>query len=123
MRESLGSIVLGFELVVVFLAALVLFGLQGAAAAGRARRGSGCSCVLMIVAVGLLRYPVGIVLGWVRAGSSSSPPASSCPPSSSWARIFAAMWTYCMIVGRADIDRDNAAPHRDTPPPPERRIR
>ena len=103
-RESLGSIVLGFELIVVFLGALVLFGLKSPARRRRARRGSGArraddrraspccatrsasssagSVQLVVIAAGLL-VPAFFIVG----------------------AIFTAMWTYCMIVGAPDIDR------------------
>ncbi|MGN6760979.1 MAG: DUF4233 domain-containing protein, partial [Leifsonia sp.] len=53
LRELLGSIVLGFELLVVFLGALVLFGLHSLPAAV-ALGGGAALIVLTIVAIGLL---------------------------------------------------------------------
>lgn len=104
LRESLGSIVLGFELLIVFLGALVVFGLT-ALPAGLALGGGAVVVVLMIVAIGLLRFPVGIWLGWlvqlivVAAGFL-------VPAFFIVGAIFTAMWTYCMIVATR-IDRNN----------------
>ncbi len=116
MRETLGSIVLGFELIVVFLGALVLFGLKSLPAAV-ALGGGAALVVLMIIAIALLRHPVGIVLGWavqiivIAAGLL-------VPVFYIVGAIFAAMWTYCMIVGgridhRDRLAREAAAAHND----------
>lgn len=102
LRESLGSIVLGFELIIVFLGALVVFGLKALPAAV-ALGGGAAVVVLMIVAIGLLRWPVGIALGWiiqlivVAAGFL-------VPAFFVVGAIFTAMWTYCMVAA-ARIDR------------------
>lgn len=102
LRESLGSIVLGFELIVVFLGALVVFGLK-ALPAGPALGGGAGVVVLMIIAIGLLRYPVGIWLGWaiqlivVAAGFL-------VPAFFIVGVLFTAIWTYCMITA-ARLDR------------------
>jgi hypothetical protein len=105
-RESLASIVLGFELIVVFLGALVLFGLK-ALPAPVALGGGAAAVVLMIVALGLLRYPVGFWLGWfiqlVVIAAGFLVPAFFIV-----GVIFTGMWAYCMIVG-ARIDRNNQA--------------
>lgn len=104
LRESLGSIVLGFELIVVFLGALVLFGLK-AVPAWVALGGGALVVVLMIAAIGLLRNRVGVALGWivqvlvVAAGFL-------VPAFFIVGAIFTAMWTYCMIVATR-IDRNN----------------
>jgi hypothetical protein len=106
LRETLGSIVLGFEVLVVFLGALVLFGLNALPAAV-ALGGGAALIVLMIVAVGLLRSPVGVWLGWaiqlivVAAGFL-------VPAFFIVGAIFTAMWAYCMIMG-ARLDRNNQA--------------
>ncbi len=107
MRETLGSIVLGFELIIVFLGALVLFGLKSLPAAV-ALGGGAVLVILMIVTIALLRYPVGIVMGWVvqliviAAGLL-------VPAFYIVGAIFAAMWTYCMIVGGRLDHRDRLA--------------
>ncbi|WP_348787601.1 DUF4233 domain-containing protein [Leifsonia sp. NPDC080035] len=102
LRETLGSIVLAFELVIVFLGALVVFGLKALPAAV-ALGGGAVVVVLMIVAIGLLRWPAGIALGWivqlivVAAGFL-------VPAFFVVGAIFTAMWTYCMVAA-ARIDR------------------
>jgi hypothetical protein len=106
LREQLGSIVLGFELLVVFLGALVLFGLR-TLPAWLALGGGAALIVLMIVAIGLLRNVAGVVLGWliqlivVAAGLL-------VPAFFIVGAIFTAMWAYCMIAA-ARIDRNNRA--------------
>jgi hypothetical protein len=105
-RESLGSIVLAFELVIVFLGALVLFGLKALPAA-IALGGGGVVVLLMIVAAGTLRYTAGIWLGWfiqlVVVAAGFLVPAFFIVGA-----IFTALWAYCMIAG-ARIDRNNRA--------------
>lgn len=108
LRELLGSIVLGFELLVVFLGALVLFGLHSLPAAVALGGGAGL-IVLTVVAIGLLRNVAGVVLGWiiqlivVAAGLL-------VPAFFIVGAIFTAMWAYCMITA-ARIDRNNRAAH------------
>ncbi|MFF1573855.1 DUF4233 domain-containing protein [Leifsonia sp. NPDC058292] len=105
-QESLGSIVLAFELVVVFLGALVLFGLKALPPA-IALGGGGVVVLLMIVAAATLRHPGGIWLGWfiqlVVVAAGFLVPAFFIV-----GVIFTALWAYCMIAG-ARIDRNNRA--------------
>lgn len=109
LRELLGSIVLGFELLVVFLGALVLFGLH-ALPAWLALGGGAALIVLMILAIGLLRNTAGVVLGWlaqlVLVAAGLLVPAFFIVGA-----IFTAMWVYCMIAA-ARIDRNNQAAAR-----------
>jgi len=107
-RELLGSIVLGFELVIVFLGSLVLFGLHTLPAA-LALGGGAVLIVVMIAAVGLLRYPVGIALGWI-AQLAVVAAGFLVPAFFIVGAIFTAIWTYCMIAG-ARIDRAKNAAH------------
>jgi hypothetical protein len=105
-QESLGSIVLGIEIVVVFLAALVVNGL-GALPPALALGGGAALVALMIAAIGTLRWPIGVVLGWlvqaiVVAGGLLVPDLFLV------GALFVAMWAYCMIMG-GRIDRRNAA--------------
>ncbi|MDR6970363.1 DUF4233 domain-containing protein [Leifsonia shinshuensis] len=106
LRELLGSIVLGFELLVVFLGALVLFGLHSLPA-WLALGGGAALIVLMIIAIGLLRNTAGVVLGWivqlVVVAAGILVPAFFIVGA-----IFTAMWAYCMIAA-ARIDRNNRA--------------
>lgn len=96
-RESLGSIVLGFEIVIVFLGALVAFGLHALAPAVALLGGAGV-IVLMFLSIALLRGRVGVWLGTlvqlvviasgVLVGMMFIVGA-----------IFMALWLYCMAVG------------------------
>jgi len=109
-RESLGAIVLGFEIVVVFLGALVVFGLK-ALPAGEALIGGGVLIVLMIVAVPLQRFQIGYWLGWfvqlVVVASGFLVGMLFIVGA-----IFAAIWAYAMIAG-ARLDHRTAA-YRET---------
>jgi hypothetical protein len=109
LREQLGSIVLGFELLVVFLGALVLFGLH-TLPAGLALGGGAAVIVLMILAIALLRNTVGVVLGWL-AQLIVVAAGFLVPAFFIVGVIFTAMWTYCMITA-ARIDRNNQAASR-----------
>jgi hypothetical protein len=103
-QESLGQIVLGFEVVVVFLGGLVVFGLHALPPA-LALGGGAAVGVAMLVTVGLLRYRWGFVVGWalqlvvIAAGLLVGMFFVV-------GAIFTALWAYCMITG-ARIDRQN----------------
>jgi hypothetical protein len=62
--ESLLSIVLLLEAIVLFFVALVLFGLK-TLSPGLAFGGAAAFIVLILIAIGLLRWRVGVVLGWI----------------------------------------------------------
>ncbi|MFD1713966.1 DUF4233 domain-containing protein [Amnibacterium flavum] len=95
--ESLGSIVLGFEVIIVFLASLAIGGLGRLPWGLALGLGIGL-CVLMIIAIGLLRYPVGVWLGWA---SQALFVAGGLLVGEIFiaGALFAGIWTYCMIVG------------------------
>lgn len=105
-QESLGTIVLGFEVIVVFLGALVVFGLH-ALPPVQALGGGIVLIVLMIVAIPLLRYRVGYWLGWL---VQLVVIASGLLVGMLFivGVIFTAIWAYAMIAG-ARLDRRNAA--------------
>jgi hypothetical protein len=102
LKRALASIVLGFELVVVFLGALVLFGL-GSLPPAVALGGGAALCIVMLATIALLRYPFAYAIGWAVQGiiilSGIFNPALFVVGA-----IFAALWTYCMISGTR-IDR------------------
>jgi hypothetical protein len=106
LRESLGSIVLAFELVIVFLGALVLFGL-GALPPAIALGGGATIIVVMILAIATLRWPIGVVLGWI-VQLTVVAAGFLVPAFFIVGAIFTAMWTYCMIAA-ARIDRNQRA--------------
>lgn len=115
-RRSLASIVLGFEIFVVFLAALAIWGLavDGATPFGLPRwtilAVGGVILLLTIATIGSLRHPWAYGLGWaiqvVILASGILNPAMFIV-----GIVFAGMWAYCMVVG-ARIDHRNMAVYR-----------
>lgn len=112
--ESLGSIVISFEVVIVFLAALVVFGL-GRLPAALAFGGGGALLLLMIVTVPLLRYSVGVWLGWL---SQAVFFAAGFLVGEIFfvAAIFIGIWAYCMVMG-GRLDRARRAAEDADPDP------
>lgn len=104
-RESLGSIVLGMEILVVFLAALVVFGL-GAVSPTVALLGGAGLILLLLAGMATLRTTVGVVLGWI-AQTVLVAGGFLVPELFLVGILFVAIWTYCMIMG-ARIDRRQA---------------
>jgi hypothetical protein len=107
LKRALASIVLGFELVVVFLGALVLFGLK-ALPPVVALGGGAVLCIVMLATIALLRFPLAYLVGWAVQGivlvSGIFNPALFIV-----GLIFAALWTYCMITGtRLDQQKEIA---------------
>ncbi|MGR2751710.1 DUF4233 domain-containing protein [Agromyces arachidis] len=112
-RRTLASIVLAFEVVVVFLAALVIWGLSREEGAGAGLpewaplAGGGLVILALVGTMGVLRHEWAYGLGWaiqaVILASGLLNPAMFVVGA-----IFGGMWAYCMIVG-ARIDRDRAA--------------
>jgi len=108
--ESLGSVVLGFESIVVFLGGLVVFGLRvlpDGIEPWWGIVGGVVLAVLMVITSGLLRHRWAIGLGWalqvVLALGAFLVPALLLI-----ALIFGGMWAYATIKG-ASLDRRNAA--------------
>lgn len=109
-RESLGSIVLGFESLVVFLGGLTVYGLKATPAGIEPWWGivaGSVLAVLMIAAAGVLRHDWGIAFGWVLQGILALG-AFLVPALAIVALIFGAMYAYATIKGGA-LDRRNAA--------------
>ncbi|MFC5928442.1 DUF4233 domain-containing protein [Cryobacterium melibiosiphilum] len=107
-RRSLASIVLGFEVIVVFLGALVAFGLDAAPPA-IALGGGAVLCVLFVATIGLLRYPWSYPVGWalqaIVVASGFLVPAMFFVGA-----LFAGMWAYAMITGTR-LDQHNSDQH------------
>lgn len=112
-RRTLASIVLAFEVVVVFLGALVIWGLAPtengtwdlppwvALAAG------GILILGLVATIGLLRFSWGYIVGWVLQVLILA--AGLLNPAMYFVGvIFGGMWWYCMVAG-ARIDRDRTA--------------
>jgi hypothetical protein len=112
-RRTLASIVLAFEVVVVFLAALVIWGLarEGGGALGLPEWvplvGGGVVILGLVLTMGLLRHEWAYGLGWalqaVIFASGVLNPAMFVVGA-----LLGGMWAYCMIAG-GRIDRDRAA--------------
>jgi hypothetical protein len=111
-RQSLAAIVLGFEVIVVFLAALVIWGLsqggvEGSLPSWVALAAGGVIILALIATIGLLRFSWAYPLGWVIQvlilASGFLNPAMFVVGA-----LFGGMWWYCMVTG-ARIDRDRAA--------------
>ena len=116
-QRALASIVLGFELIVVFLIGMTVFGLGILEPRELGIWGGLGLCALIVVALGLMRFGrVGIVLGWVVHGLVLLS-GIVLPMALVVGVIFTALWIYCMVKG-AQIDRTRIAweeSHRDSP--------
>lgn len=107
-ERALASITLGFELIIVVLIGLAIFGLSlleprelGLWLAG----GLALGCVL---ALALMRFGrIGIALGWV-VHAALLATAFLLPAAGFVAVLFTALWVFCLFKGR-QIDRDRAA--------------
>ncbi|MFG6476570.1 DUF4233 domain-containing protein [Microbacterium sp. P06] len=115
--ESLGSVVLGFESIVVFLGGLVVYGLRVLPEGVEpwwGIVGGTVLAVLMMATAGLLRHRWAIAAGWglqvVLALGGILVPALLLV-----ALIFGGMWAYANIKG-ASLDRRNAALADPLPP-------
>jgi hypothetical protein len=112
LRQSLAAVILACEALIVFLAALVIWGLAQGEPAGAlpswvALAAGGIIIVALIATIGLLRHDWAYVLGWVLQllilASGFLNPAMFVV-----GVIFGGMWWYAMVVG-ARIDRQHAA--------------
>lgn len=112
MRESLGSIVLGFEAVIVFLATLVGFGLKVADPVVVLVSGA-VLCLALVATVGLLNRLVGFRVGWVLQFVIVAS-GLLVPIMYVIGAAFVALWTYCMVTGtRLDAQTRRAAEPTD----------
>ncbi|WP_336650951.1 MULTISPECIES: DUF4233 domain-containing protein [unclassified Leucobacter] len=107
-QKALASIVLGFELIVVVLIGLSLFGLGTLEPRELGLVIGGGLGLLIIVALGVMRVGrVGIIIGWV-VHALMLATAILLPMALLVGLVFTALWVYCMVKG-AQIDRDRAA--------------
>lgn len=114
--ESLGSIVLAFESVVVFLAGLVVFGLRALPSTipdWWGIVGGSVFALVMLLVSGLLRHRWAIAVGWalqflLLAGAFLVPAIGFV------AVVFGALWAYATIKG-ASLDRRNRRLARESP--------
>jgi len=113
LTQKLGSIVLGFEAVVVFLAGLTVYGLKALPAGippWWGIVGGSVLAIAMIALAGAIARPGAIIVGWVLQALVLAA-AFLVPAIALVALIFGGMWTYATIVG-ARVDRK---PRTDTP--------
>ena len=107
-QRALASIVLGFELVVVFLIGMTIFGLGLLEPRELGIWGGLGLCAVIILALATMRFgKVGIVIGWAVHGLMLLS-AIVLPMAIIVGIIFTALWVYCMVKG-ARIDRDRLA--------------
>lgn len=106
-RKALASIVLGFELIIVVLMGLTIFGL-GVTDPRWIGLAIGAGLALMcLVALATMRVgEVGITLGWVTHGLMLLT-GFVLPVSLFVSAIFTALWIYCIVRGKK-IDDERA---------------
>lgn len=106
-QKALASIALGFEMFVIFLTGLTVYGLQILDPAWWGIVGGVALCAISVVALACMRFGlVGILLGWtVQALFCAS--AILLPGIIVPAVLFVALWVYCMVKG-GQIDRQKA---------------
>jgi len=103
--ESLLSIVLGLEAVLMFFVTLTAFGLK-AVPPVTAFVGGGVLLVLLVLTAGLLRFRWGVWLGWVLQAVLIAT-GILLPIMFLIGAGFVGIWIYCFIKGR-DIDRQRS---------------
>jgi hypothetical protein len=104
--ESLLSIVLILEAVLLFFATLTIFGLK-ALPAPTALLGGGAFILVIVIASGLQRYRWGVWLGWVLQAAILAL-GFIIPIMFIVGAGFVALWVYCFLKAR-DLDRQRAA--------------
>ena len=104
--ESLLSIVLVLEVLLVFFAMLAAFGLR-TLEPGLAFGGGGVLMLLLILTGGVLRYPWGIAIGWVLQVALVAV-GVLLPLMYFIGAAFLALWIFCFVRGR-QIDTQKAA--------------
>ncbi len=107
-QKALASIVLGFELIIVVLIGLTLFGL----AALEPRElglylGGGLAVVIIAGLIVMRRGRAGIIIGWVVHGLMLAT-GFLLPMAFLVGLLFSGLWVYCMVKG-GQMDRDRAA--------------
>ncbi|CAN5303151.1 hypothetical protein BH11ACT4_BH11ACT4_10680 [soil metagenome] len=96
--ESLLSIVLGLEAVLVFFVALTAFGLKALPPAAALGGGAGLIVALVLVA-GLLRFTWAVWLGWALQAVLLAT-GVFLPVMFVVAAVFLGIWIFCFVKGR-----------------------
>lgn len=116
--ESLLSIALGLEAILVFFVTLTVYGLK-ALEPLPAFVGGAALIVLLVVTARVVRHPWGVAIGWGLQGVLIAT-GILLPVMFGIGAGFAAIWTFCFIKGR-QLDRAKTAltthanPPEDTP--------
>ena len=106
--KALASIVLGFELIIVVLIGLTIFGLGLTEPRWIGLAIGGVLAVMCLVSLGTLRVGrVGIALGWATHVLMLAT-AFILPAVFFVGAIFTALWIYCIVKG-GKMDRERAA--------------
>jgi Protein of unknown function (DUF4233) len=109
LTESLLTIVLGLEAVLVFFVALTVFGLH-ALMPLEAFGGGALLIILLALTTRIVRYPWGVWVGWVLQAALLAT-GILLPALYIAAGFFVAMWIFCFVRAR-QIDRANSShPH------------
>lgn len=107
-QKSLATIVLGFEVIVIFLAGLTVFGLKLTSPPSVAILFTVIVLALDIIAIGIMRRgKAGITLGWILHGIYFIP-VFVLVPIGLLALIFGALWVFAMVKGK-EVDRLRAS--------------
>lgn len=107
-RKALASIVLGFELIIVVLIGLTIFGLSLTDPRWIGLAIGGGLALMCVVSLALIRVgEVGITLGWVTHVLMLAT-AFILPVSLVVSGLFTALWVYCIVRG-GKMDREREA--------------
>lgn len=107
-QKALASIVLGFELIIVVLIGLTMFGTATLEPRELGLYLGGGLALIIIFGLALMRRgDIGIKIGWV-VHALMLCTAILLPMSLIVSVLFTALWVYCMIKG-SRMDRDRAA--------------
>jgi hypothetical protein len=104
LTESLLSIVLGLEAVLVFFIALTVYGLR-ALSPLEAFVGGAALVIILVLAIRIVRYPWGIWVGWVLQAALLAT-GILLPALYIATALFVALWIFCFVRAR-QIERAN----------------
>ena len=106
LTESLLTIVLALEAVLVFFVALTVYGLHALPPAVAFGGGAGL-VILLALTTRILRYPLGVWVGWFLQVALLAT-GIVLPVLYIVAGVFVAMWIFCFVRAR-QIDRANSS--------------